>query len=148
MLQVATCNLYDQRMKATHPWRTRPGRVNVRCAGGCGRSVSRPICRVTSQEYCRVCKPRRPASGPTKIDATAEVADPGLEQVLEARRLLGWTQKEHARQAGMSTRSLRDYETRRAVPRPPWMRAIVGVLQRAGVRFTPQGPVLKRETIR
>lgn len=133
---------------ASHPWKIRPGRVNVKCAH-CGAQISRRISKVRHKNtYCRRCLPL--AQGWKSSSYTVLVAPPGLPAVeagpawvRAARRLLGLTQRDLARKAGVSERSLGDYERGQAVCLPQRRAALTAALQLGGIEFTPEGPVLK-----
>ena len=65
------------------------------------------------------------------------------EQCRAARRLVGWSQVEHAYHAGVGPQSISGFERGEMVPRAETMAAMIGALETAGVEFTENGVRLK-----
>jgi len=65
-----------------------------------------------------------------------------IEQIKAARALLGWTQDDLARAAGLSKPSVNTLERRIANPKIDTLQAIQRALEEAGVEFT-DGPGVK-----
>ena len=70
------------------------------------------------------------------------------EQCRAARRLVRWSQVEHAHHAGVGPQSISGFERGEMVPRAETMAAMIGALETAGVEFTENGARLKPEALK
>jgi transcriptional regulator with XRE-family HTH domain len=68
-----------------------------------------------------------------------------IEQIKAARALLGWTQEDLAKAAGLSKPSINTLERRIANPKVETMISIQKALERAGVKFT-EGPGVRLQS--
>lgn len=60
-------------------------------------------------------------------------------QLRAARGLLGWTQHDLAKEAGVSMPTIRNFEIGKSHPQPATMTVIRQTLERRGVEFTEDG---------
>ena len=63
------------------------------------------------------------------------------EQIRAARGLLGWTQADLAKAAGVSRAAVADYESGRTSPYIKTLTAIVDAIEKAGLSFAAGGVI-------
>ena len=78
-----------------------------------------------------------------EVMASNPSADLTPKHVRAARALLAWSQKDLAKQAGVATSTVADFERGRRTPVANNAQAIRGALETAGVRFLPTGAMIE-----